>query len=248
MMGPVWARVCYHRFSGTGGKRRGKSVRTRGRPAGFSGGEDRRGFSLVELLVCLAIISVLMALYLPTLSKARRKAEEVVVQEGFRQEYISEMAKTANVAHPRPAPETELRARCREAFRREMTTVDGEVVVTQMLFAVSDEAEFRAYWHTLINPSASGPIEYNRGRVVVTDEWGNSFPLASMDSERPLLGRPIPEAWEFLSTDLSETSSGTVGTSVVYTDSHVDYLPYPGPYPACRTVAELSHRFVVESD
>ena len=34
-----------------------------------------RGFSLVETLVVVAIISILMALYLPTLAKAIRKAK-----------------------------------------------------------------------------------------------------------------------------------------------------------------------------
>ena len=37
---------------------------------------ERRGFSLVETLVVLAIISILMAMYLPVLNKARKKSKQ----------------------------------------------------------------------------------------------------------------------------------------------------------------------------
>ena len=57
-----------------------------------------RGFSLLELLICVAIISILMALYLPVLGKARRKAEEVAIKEGLRQDHIAREAAAANTA------------------------------------------------------------------------------------------------------------------------------------------------------
>lgn len=203
----------------------------------------KRGHSLVELLVCVAIIGVLMAMYLPALSKARRKAEEVAVKEGLRQDYIGHMADRANAPNARiPSP---TREQCRTAYRQYMTTTGGQVLATRLLYAVKDEAEFRAYWNTLINPDATAPLEFDRsGGVLATDEAGNRYVLPTMDSYRMGRGPALPEAWEFLSTNLAETTSGTLGTTVLYSDSHVEYVRYPGSYPACVAVAELSHRFM----
>ena len=50
--------------------------------------------------------------------------------------------------------------------------------------------------------------------------------------------------WEFLSTVLSETSTGTLGAEVMYSDGHVSYVRYPGEFPMRRIVAELSHEYV----
>ena len=212
-------------------------------------GRRAEGFSLVELLVCVCIVGILMAMYLPALSRARKQAEAVVVKEGFRQEYIGHFADTANIVRPRGVSVGEadqLRADARASFRCNMTMTGRETLVTYTLWKVTSEAEFRAYWHTLINPEASLPIETRDAGIVVWDEARKKYVLRSLDGG-PQTGPPFPVAWEFLSSDLSESTAGTAGTNVLYSDGHVEYVPYPSGYPACPSVAELSHRFMAES-
>jgi prepilin-type N-terminal cleavage/methylation domain-containing protein/prepilin-type processing-associated H-X9-DG protein len=211
-------------------------------------GRRAEGFSLVELLVCVGIVAILMAMYLPALSKARKQAEAVVVKEGFRQEYIGRFADTANIARPTAGSigeAAQLRADARAAFRRNMTMTGRETLVTSTLWQVTSEAEFLAYWHTLISAAASGPIEARDAGIVVRDEAGNEYVLRALEAG-PQTGPPVPVAWEFLSSNLSESTAGTLGTNVLYSDGHVEYVPYPSGYPACRSVAELSHRFMAE--
>ncbi len=200
------------------------------------------GFSLVELLVCMAIISILAAMYMVALGKARRKAEGVVVKESFRQESIGRFAGTANSVHNQNAMQT-ARDRYRDAFRKPMETSNGPFWATEVLCEIEDERSFRAYWNTVINPAAQGDLEFRGDTLVAHDESGAEF-LLKPCTPMGRIGPPVPVSWEFLSTDLRETSSGSLGTTVSYSDGHVDYIPYPGDYPACRAVAELSHRFM----
>ncbi|NIA15938.1 MAG: prepilin-type N-terminal cleavage/methylation domain-containing protein [Nitrospiraceae bacterium] len=200
-----------------------------------------RGHSLIELLVCIAIIGVIASMYLPALVKARRKAEEVAIKEGLRQNYIGRMADSANSA--RVSTSVYTREACRDAFRFTMQTAKGEIIVTRLLYVVKNEDEFRAYWHTFINPSAAGPAPSD----YMTDEDGNRYPLVPVESYVRRGGPALPEGWEFISTHLGETSSGTASTNVAYTDGHIEFVRYPNRYPACAVVAELSHRFVEET-
>jgi prepilin-type processing-associated H-X9-DG protein len=119
-------------------------------------------------------------------------------------------------------------------------------LVTQLIARVGNEAEFRAYWRTLIDPAATGPIRRDRGGIVVRDEAGNEYVLSAVGNG-PQAGPTVPVVWEFLSTDLSEGTAGTIGTNVLYSDGHVEYMPYPSGYPACQSVAELSHQFMTGS-
>jgi prepilin-type N-terminal cleavage/methylation domain-containing protein len=192
------------------------------------------GFSLVELLVCMAIISILAAMYMVALGKARRKAEEVVVMESFRQDDIGRMAGGGTTTGRDPY---------RDAFRIQKTTSNGPFWATELLCEIEDERAFRAYWNTVINPEAKGELEFRNGMLVARDERGTEF-LLKPYTPMGRIGASVPVRWEFLSTDLSETSSGTKGTTVSYSDGHVEYVRYPGNYPACLTVAELSHYFM----
>lgn len=206
------------------------------------------GFSLVELLVCIAIIAILMALYLPTLSKAFNKAKSVSTQEGFRQSYIGEMAEGANEARAKLGPPPG-RDEARAAFRMNLETGEGDQIVTKLVYVVKSDAEFKAYYHTLIDPDNSVELEFQAGYLVAEDGEGNAFyltPIIDLHRVPARLG-VFPVGWTYLSTQLTDTSTGNIGCDVIYNDSRTVYLKYPGQFPASRVVAELSHDYVVKT-
>jgi len=203
------------------------------------------GFSLVELLVVAAIIGILVAMYAAVLSRARSKAMQVAAVEAVRQRHIGQLAKGANVARPREIDRPD-RDECREAYRQTLETGSGPALFTQLLYEVRTEPEFRAYWYTMIHPAVSDRLEFEEADLVARDEDGTEYVLAPLDLQR-IKGKSFPIAWEFISTDMSEMSSGSIGANVMYSDGHVEYISYPGEYPVCPVVAELSHKFVQET-
>lgn len=203
---------------------------------------DRRGFSLVEALVVIAIIGILMAMYLPVLSKAKQKAKQTANMAHLHDEGIGQATSDGN--SPRPTREA-----ARAAFRENRGAGYGQgddIIVSRMLFSVSNDASFRAYWHTLLNPANTDPIEYEGECLKARDESGKEFllePLSTVVQGR-VTTIHVPMEWEFISTDLGDTSSGSLGTNVLYPDGHVRYIAYPGAFPATPTVSELSRRFM----
>jgi hypothetical protein len=182
-------------------------------------------------------------MYLPALSKARKQAEGVAVNEGLYQNVIANAADGYTSTSPTEANSAALRAEARNVFHTKLGTTQMDVYVTNLMWSAKNEAEFRAYWNTLINPNNTNIIEFRNGALVAEDESGTEYLLLRIDA----IDGTYPVSWEFLSSSTSENTSGTLGTNVVYSDGHIVYVPYPSEYPACRTVAELSHRFLAES-
>ncbi len=204
----------------------------------------KRGFSLLELLIAIAIIGILMAMYSGVLSKAMRAAKATAGNEAMRQRGIGRAADNANSIY-RPNKYEGDRVYARAAFRRLVDTGKGETLISEMLHVVENDAEFSAYWHTLIDPDATFPIEYaNDGSLVAVGPGGKRYTLPPIDEGLRRGVHNFPVMWDFLSTDMSEMSSGTLGVNVLYRDAHVEFIRYPGSFPATRVVAKLGHRFV----
>lgn len=208
-----------------------------------------KGFSLVELLMVVAIIGLIMAMYMSTFAKVQRKAKQVVAGEAVRQHGIGRMADNANFAR-RPPEEPATREESRAAYRQPIRTADGDVFITRPTYSVSSTAEFKAFWNTVINPDAMGPLEYNGNRLIAEDEDGNRFELASVPEDYGIQDARFANAvvgWEFLSTRMSDTTLEGLGANVLYGDGRIEYVRYPGPFPVNETVAKLSRRFLQES-
>jgi len=207
--------------------------------------KSRTGFSLVELLVVVAIIMLLASMYMVALARARSKAMQVAAVEAVRQKYIGQLASNVNAARPRRVDVTHVREAAQSAYLQELETGSGPILATELHYVVKNEAEFRAYWHTLLDPATSDPLEFKGRALVARDEERNEYVLPRVDLNY-MKGEVFPLGWEFLSTDMSEMASGSIGANVLYSDGHTEYIPYPGRFPVCEAVAELSHRFVQE--
>lgn len=205
------------------------------------------GFTLVELLVVVAIIGILSAMYASTFIKVREKANQVVAKEGMRQGNIGRMADDANSARPQriaPSDSAAVRVQCRAAFRED---VGNGVFVSKPLYLVESDAEFRAYWHTVLNPENDDNLIFEGSSLVALDPEGNSFTLAVVDGHldsRTVGNSDAVLAWEFFSTHLGDANTGSIGANVLFIDGNVEYVRYPGQFPVTETVATLSHQFM----
>jgi prepilin-type N-terminal cleavage/methylation domain-containing protein len=66
--------------------------------------QDRRGLTLMELMVVLAIFAIALSLLLPAVQSARERAREIACQNNLRQIYfaLSQLLETTKKLPPRP--------------------------------------------------------------------------------------------------------------------------------------------------
>jgi prepilin-type N-terminal cleavage/methylation domain-containing protein len=203
---------------------------------------EQRGFSLLELLVCVAIVAILMAMNLTSLSKAYRQARGVASAEGMRQQNL--VNKTDDSSPE--ARNARLREYSREQFRKTIDTGNNDSIITEMVFQVENDDEMRAYWNTVLNPGAEEPLEYaSNGDLIATDSEGNIHYLPRIDEEHKRPSGNYPVMWEFLSTSISEMGTQSLMIQVLYNDGHIEKLRYPSHFPASRTVAEVGHFYML---
>ena len=201
----------------------------------------QHGFSLIELLVVIAIVSILAMMQVQAGIKAMRQAKAVATGEAMRQKQIDKFADNAN--RGRLTDDTAAtRKACREVFREMYETGKAQAAVTEVLYALRNDRDFDAYYHTLIDPDAGSELVFEDGKLKAETKDGTVVML------EPLSDRIIGVAtmWEFLSTDMSNMTAGT-NIRVMYNDGHVDSMQYPGQFPASRIVAELGQDFMNKS-
>ncbi len=200
-----------------------------------------RGFSLIETLVVLAIISILLLMLTTALTKAVRMAKSTAAGEEMRQERIGKTAKAIHEGEDKSTPQT-VRKNARAQFR-EKSTAGMQKITTTMIFIVRSDIEFRAYWNTLLNKANKQIPEFTKsGELIAITDDGQRFELPPIGASKGATAYPV--SWEFISTRLTETGRGDLGGNVVYSDSHREYVPYPSKFPMSKSVALLSHHFV----
>jgi prepilin-type N-terminal cleavage/methylation domain-containing protein len=205
---------------------------------------NRSGHTLIETLVVVAIIAVMLAIALPHYGKAIRLAKQTAADEAKRQEqlvpYGPKFSITPEMDH------WDIRETARSAFRHAIDAGKFDLMVTQPLLKVRTDEEFRAYYYTLIDLNAQGPLDFEGGSMVVETPEGVEFVLQLADAIEPGDDEPYPIAWDFLSTNMANMSVGSFGVGYVSSDGERPYMKYPGAFPATETVARLGQQFMDE--
>ncbi len=207
----------------------------------------RDGFSILELLIVVGIISILVLLQLGAVHRVLGKVKNSARAEAIRQAALSREADAVHEGPIRTEPANVFE--CIEAFRQTMDTGKEKILVSEMLYVVRNGDEFRAYWNTMLNPNALYTPEYDGDTLLARDPEGNVFPLPALFGSHLDANQAhglFPIAWDFLSSNLADNTSGELGSEVLYSDGHMEFVRYPGKFPAVAEVAELTRQFVLD--
>jgi prepilin-type N-terminal cleavage/methylation domain-containing protein len=209
----------------------------------------RHGFSMLELLIVVGIISILVLMYLVTFQKVLGKVKDSARAEAIRQDMLGREAAAIHEGPLRDEPATP--EECRQAFRKRLDTGKEKILVSELLYVVKTPEEFRAYWNTMLNPNSIYPPVYEGTTLMALDPEGDVFPLpAIMDSHSAAHDKhgAFPIAWDFLSANPSDNTSNSIGAEVLFSDGHMEYVRYPGQFPCVKEVANLTRKFVLDME
>jgi len=215
----------------------------------LSGFRASAGYSILELLIVVGIISILVFLQLGSMHRVLGKVKNTARAEAIRQDALGREADAVHEGPLRTLPAS--RKECTDAFRKTLLTGKEKILVSEMLYVVTNGAEFRAYWHTMLNPDNYYEPAYDGTTLLANDPEGNEFRLpAIMDSHLDAHNAfgSFPIAWDFLSSHPPDNTSGELGAEVLYSDGHMEFVRYPGKFPAVREVAERTRQFVLDLD
>ena len=216
---------------------------------------NRSGTSMVETMVVLAIIGMMLAIAVPHYTKAIRLAKDVAADEALRQKNLVPDITTfdcSSIDQGLVGDDYD-RACARLAYRQIYDGGKFDFFVTEMLYEVNSDAEFKAYWHTLIGPDESILLEYTvDGSLIVYDAYGEQFILPPITRNIEAGGTARVLGWEFLSTNMGHMNSTKMGTRVLYSDGARVSVRYPEPIStragslSTQLIAELSNRYMTE--
>jgi Tfp pilus assembly protein PilE len=207
----------------------------------------RAGYSILELLIVVGIISILVFLQLGSMHRVLGKVKNTARAEAIRQDALGREADAVHEGPMRTEPAT--RQECIDAFRKTLHTGKEKMLVSEMLYVVTSGDEFQAYWHTMLNPENFYTPEYEGNTLVARDPDGKVFRLPALYGshlDANAKHGTFPIAWDYLSSNLADNTSGEIGAEVLYSDGHMEFVGYPGKFPAVREVTELSRQFVVD--
>ncbi len=207
------------------------------------------GYSILELLIVVGIISILVFLQLGAMHRVLGKVKNTARAEAIRQAALGRQADEVHEGPTRTEPANPLE--CVVAFRQTLDTGKEKIRVSEMLYVVRNGEEFRAYWNTMLNPNALYAPEYDGDLLLARDPDGNIYRLPALFGSHTDANAKhglFPIAWDFLSSNLADNSSGELGAEVLYSDGHMEFVSYPGKFPAVPEVADLSRQFVVDME
>ena len=208
---------------------------------------DRAGYSILELLIVVGIISILVFLQLGAMHRVLGKVKNSARAEAIRQ---AALAREADAVHEGPMrTEPANRLECIQAFKQTLDTGKEKIFVSEMLYVVRNGEEFRAYWNTMLNPNALYLPEIVDGVLIARDPEDNIYRLPALYGSHLDANKAhglFPIAWDFLSSNLADNTSGELGAEVLYSDGHMEFVPYPGKFPAVKEVADLTRQFVID--
>ncbi len=208
---------------------------------------SRAGYSILELLIVVGIISILVFLQLGAMHRVLGKVKNSARAEAIRQAALSREADAVHEGPMRTEPANRLE--CIQAFKQTLDTGKEKIFVSEMLYVVRNGEEFRAYWNTMLNPNALYLPEIVDGVLIARDPEGNIYRLPALYGSHLDANKAhglFPIAWDFLSSNLADNTSGELGSEVLYSDGHMEFVRYPGKFPAVKEVADLTRQFVID--